>query len=484
MLNPVNYYPGMRMSDGVEWSIHSCVLLAVLPPDRSLPSAKLAEFHGVPAAYLAKHLQAMAHAGIVRAVAGRRGGYRLARTAAEVTLLDVVDAVEGGQPAFRCTEIRARGPVRGARGDYRQPCGVAAAMWQAGGRMASVARSSNDRRPPGRSRCVGQRGLDSSGHRMAVGGDAMKVFVAGGTGAIGRFAVPALVAAGHDLTVVARDDAKASEVEAMGATPVQTSLFDPVALAAAVAGHEVVVNLATAIPTSVLAMAQPSAWKENDRIRTDGVANLVDAALAAGATRFVQESIAFTYPDRGDEWIDEDTPLEPVEFTRSILVAETSARRFAQAGPDNHAVVLRFGGFYGPGSGHTDAMLAAARRHLGPTLGPAHHWVAPLHLASGGDAVVAALKAPSGTYNVAEEPVTWRQYAEALGRAVGEAPWLRVPGRLAELFGDRGGPLHRSQRVSSRRFRQATGWTPRYATVTDGWPAVVAAIDRSVSVGG
>jgi Rrf2 family protein len=123
----------MRMSDGVEWSIHSCIALAALPPDRSLPSAKLAEFHGVPAAYLAKHLQAMARAGIVRAVAGRRGGYRLAKTPAEITLLDVVDAVEGGTPAFRCTEIRARGPVRGARGEDRQPCGVAAAMWEVEG---------------------------------------------------------------------------------------------------------------------------------------------------------------------------------------------------------------------------------------------------------------------------------------------------------------------------------------------------------------
>jgi nucleoside-diphosphate-sugar epimerase len=122
-------------------------------------------------------------------------------------------------------------------------------------------------------------------------------------------------------------------------------------------------------------------------------------------------------------------------------------------------------------------MLAAARRHAGPALGPADHWIGPLHLESAGDAVAAAIDAPGGIDNVAEEPVTWREFAEALGSAVGEAPWLRLPGRVAETFGDRGGPLHRSQRVSSRRFMEATGWRPRYPSVRDGWTAVVGALD-------
>jgi Rrf2 family protein len=119
------------MSEGVEWSVHSCLLLGVLPPGRALPAARLAEFHGVPAAYLAKHLQAMAQAGIVHSVPGRRGGYRLARAASDITLLDIVDAVEGRAPAFRCSEIRQRGPAAGPRRDYRTPCGVTQAMWDA-----------------------------------------------------------------------------------------------------------------------------------------------------------------------------------------------------------------------------------------------------------------------------------------------------------------------------------------------------------------
>ena len=68
----------MRLSDGVEWGVHACTILAVLPPDRALPAAKLAEYHGVPAAYLAKHLQSLARAGVLETVKGPRGGYRLA----------------------------------------------------------------------------------------------------------------------------------------------------------------------------------------------------------------------------------------------------------------------------------------------------------------------------------------------------------------------------------------------------------------------
>ena len=93
----------MKLGDGVEWGLHCCTLLALLPDDAALPASRLAEFHGVPAAYLAKHLQSLSRAGIVEAEAGPRGGYRLARPPAEVTLLDVVEAVEGRAPAFRCT---------------------------------------------------------------------------------------------------------------------------------------------------------------------------------------------------------------------------------------------------------------------------------------------------------------------------------------------------------------------------------------------
>lgn len=121
----------MKLSDGVEWALHCCTVLALVPPDRALPAAKLAEFHGVPAAYLAKHLQALARAGIVESLPGARGGYRLSRPATEVTLLDVVLAVEGTTPAFRCTEIRQRGPASLPAREYRLPCTITRAMQRA-----------------------------------------------------------------------------------------------------------------------------------------------------------------------------------------------------------------------------------------------------------------------------------------------------------------------------------------------------------------
>ena len=121
----------MKLSDGVEWGLHCCTVLALLPHDAALPAGRLAEFHGVPGAYLAKHLQALSRAGIVESVPGKHGGYRLARSPAEVTLLDIVTAIEGNEYAFRCTEIRQRGPAAMPAREYRIPCGIARAMHRA-----------------------------------------------------------------------------------------------------------------------------------------------------------------------------------------------------------------------------------------------------------------------------------------------------------------------------------------------------------------
>ncbi|MDQ1374325.1 MAG: hypothetical protein QOJ09_1663, partial [Actinomycetota bacterium] len=116
----------------------------------------------------------------------------------------------------------------------------------------------------------------------------MRIFVAGATGVLGRRAVARLVEAGHDVTGVARNEDKAALVRSLGATPVTVDLFDPAAVKSAADGHEVVMNLATHIPNLSRA-AMPRAWAENDRIRSEASRNLVDAALASGAGRFVQE---------------------------------------------------------------------------------------------------------------------------------------------------------------------------------------------------
>lgn len=121
----------MRIGDGVEWALHCCTVLAVLPEGTALPASRLAEFHDVPGAYLAKHLQALSRAGILESVSGQRGGYRLAKRAEHITLLDVVDAIEGTGPMFRCTEIRQRGPAAVAKREYPVACGIARAMRKA-----------------------------------------------------------------------------------------------------------------------------------------------------------------------------------------------------------------------------------------------------------------------------------------------------------------------------------------------------------------
>jgi Rrf2 family protein len=119
------------MSEGVEWGMHCVSLLALVPPGMSMPAAKLAEFHELPPAYLAKHLQALSRAGIVESVSGPKGGYRLGRPATEITMLDVVQAIDGDDNAFQCTEIRQCGPAKVATKEYVKTCGIARAMWAA-----------------------------------------------------------------------------------------------------------------------------------------------------------------------------------------------------------------------------------------------------------------------------------------------------------------------------------------------------------------
>jgi Rrf2 family protein len=120
----------MRMSTGVEWALHCCLNLSFLGSDEAATAARLAAFHDLPAAYLNKQLQALVRAGIVASEPGAHGGFRLARQPREITLLDVVTAIEGSGPAFRCAEIRGQGPA-GAWGKSQAACTIHAAMGKA-----------------------------------------------------------------------------------------------------------------------------------------------------------------------------------------------------------------------------------------------------------------------------------------------------------------------------------------------------------------
>jgi nucleoside-diphosphate-sugar epimerase len=307
----------------------------------------------------------------------------------------------------------------------------------------------------------------------------MRVFVAGATGVLGRRAVAALVAAGHDVTGVVRSPAKADLVRALGATPVEVSLFHADALRAAVAGHDAVCNLATHIP-SLARAAEPHSWAENTRIRTEGARNLAEAASAAGAACFVQESIAFLYGEHGDDLIDaERTPIRETRFTEPVRAAEAACTQFAESG--GRGVVLRFGIFVAPDSDQTLTVMRAARRGMAIEPGRPDGWFPAIDARDAARAVVAALAAPNGTYDVVnDEPMTRKDASAALAGAVGRKRLWAVPSAKKVV-----GPLADSQRVSNRRFRDATGWTPRVPSLRAGWPqtARAAGIEPALPLG-
>lgn len=307
----------------------------------------------------------------------------------------------------------------------------------------------------------------------------MRVFVAGATGVLGRASVRELIAAGHEVRGASRSEANDEVLREFGATPAMTDLFHAASVREAVGDSEAVCHLATKIP-SLMRMRRTSAWKENNRLRREGTRHLVDAALAANAQVFVQESISFIYGDHGDNWISEDAPLEPSwpVALDSTIDMEREAGRFA--GDGLRTVVLRFGLFYGPDAQSTIDSARLARRRMLPVIGRGDNYFSSVHVKDAARAVVAALDAPGGIYNVCEdEPSTQAQYAAAFTAAIGAPkPW-RVPRWLGKLV--LGGPsryILQSQRVSNRKFNEATGWAPVYPSVRDGFAQVAAELRK------
>lgn len=224
------------------------------------------------------------------------------------------------------------------------------------------------------------------------------------------------------------------------------NLFDRKALRAAVTGHDVVINLAIHRPESAARTLLPGAWRENDRIRKIASANLVDAALAASARRFIQESFAPVYCDQGDAWIDEDAPIAPVRCNRAIGNAEAASRRFSGAG--GAGVVLRFGAFYGPDSMFTQGMINTVRRGWAPLPGLPDAYFFSISHDDAAAALIAALDVPAGIYNVVDhEPLRRRDYANALA-----AP-RPVPSWPTALTGPVEEVMSRSPRIANRLLR-------------------------------
>lgn len=305
----------------------------------------------------------------------------------------------------------------------------------------------------------------------------MKIFVSGASGVIGRRVVPLLVAAGHGVTAAGRSPEKRAALERLGAIAVEADLFDPESLRGVVEGHDAVVNLATHLARG-WRIFLPGAWKENDRVRRTGSANLVDAAIAGGASRFVQESFAPVYPDRGDRWIDESTPIAPVRYNRTVADSERSAARFTQSG--RTGIVLRFAVFYGPDSLQVPGLIGSVRKGWAPIPASPEGFLSAVSHDDAATAVVAVLDAPAGTYNVVDdEPLTRRMFFDSLARTLAVPPPRFPPPWLARLGGSLGEMFARSQRISNRKLRETTGWRPKYPSVREGWPVVVAEMESS-----
>jgi nucleoside-diphosphate-sugar epimerase len=303
----------------------------------------------------------------------------------------------------------------------------------------------------------------------------LRCFMTGATGAIGRPAVRALLEAGHQVRGVARSAERAAALEAAGAEPVSVDVFDHDGLIAAVAGSDAILHLATNVPP-LSKMGLPPAWKTHNRLRTETTRHLLDAARIHGIRRFVKESITFTYPDRGAEWIDESVaPEEGVKLLAPTLDGERLV--LALNGAVGDGVVLRFGLFYGPHARATDEYLRLAKMRAAPTTGSPDGYLSSIHVDDAASAVVAALTAPADVYNVVDdEPLTRREYTDAFAAAF-DLPHLRIaPAGVMRAVGGRAArAMTASQRVSNRRFREATGWAPAYRSAREGWAAIGAA---------
>jgi nucleoside-diphosphate-sugar epimerase len=296
-------------------------------------------------------------------------------------------------------------------------------------------------------------------------GPSVRVAVTGATGVIGSAAVTELVRAGHDVVGMARTPENAQQLGDAGATAVRTSLLDHAGMVAMLDGADAVCNFATHVPVGMAAL-RPGAWRLHDRLRTDGVRRVLQAAREAGVRRVIQESVSFLYADDGDKWIDEDAPLDITRATEPASVGESLVQQYSC--DSRVGVVLRLGTIVGDDP-VTRLQLRLLRQGRPIGLGTPEGWAHVVHTDDLGTAVLAALSAPSGVYNVGAEPVRRYQLVAGFSRAAGRESIDFLGPVMRRLGGVRLEPLGRSLRVSSERFGAVTGWAPRRSAFDHSW---------------
>jgi nucleoside-diphosphate-sugar epimerase len=306
----------------------------------------------------------------------------------------------------------------------------------------------------------------------------MKIFLAGASGVVGRRLVPRLARDGHEVAGVTRRPARAEAIRAAGAQPVVCDVLDRDQVRRAVAALEpdIVVQHLTDLPTRLPPRKLAKAYEGNDRLREQGTANLVAAAEAAGAHRYVAQNVCFFYGLEGDRIKDESAPLlrdPPPPFDRSARVYREMEETILRAGFDG--LLLRFGYWYGPGTAFSrDGFYAhEVRKRRFPIVGDGGGIFPFVHIDDVVEATVAAIEhgAP-GIYNVADDdPAPTREWLPVFADAVGAEPPRRVPTWVARMFV---GKLQARMATEMRgadnsKAKRELGWAPRFPSWRDGF---------------
>jgi nucleoside-diphosphate-sugar epimerase len=294
----------------------------------------------------------------------------------------------------------------------------------------------------------------------------MRVFLAGGTGAIGVPLLKQLVAAGHQVTALTRSSANAATLRALGATPAVADALDANALRRVVieAKPTHVIHQLTALPKGGPRSARE--LEPTNRLRTEATRNLIDAAVAAGAKRFVVGSFAiFRGAPSAEVPPDARAAAEAVQSMESQTLEASRSGRV-------EGVILRYGLFYGPETGSTVQMIAMARRRMLPTIRGDRGLLSSIHVDDAASATVAALeRAPAGSiYDIVDDrPVSYSEIVEGLAAAAGAPRPFAVPAWLPRLLMPyMSRMLSLRLPLSNEKARAELGWRPAYPTIREG----------------
>jgi len=280
----------------------------------------------------------------------------------------------------------------------------------------------------------------------------MRIGVIGGTGVLGRYLLPRLAERRHDVRVVVRRGSDTRRLRPLGVEIVEGDILDASSLRTAVATCDTVIHAATAIPKA----GAPVDWSVNDRIRREGTANLIAACRSERVENYIQQSIAHLVANGTQQLLDETAPLHPSVVTQSAVEMEHLVEKCPL-----RWTILRGGIFYGPGTGQEAVWRAMARNAQLRIPLDGSAYISLVHVADYARAIVDAVEAPSvgATFNVVDdEPVSYKDLFHHIA-AVETAP---APG-------DGAPQVWASCRVSNRRFKEAFGWQPCYATYRSGW---------------